>query len=73
MEEIPLPLCLFAFTMENDEGFYQWVVEPIITKDGPKLHLSTDAALSRLDNTALDRIVDQVNHWYDVLLKALAA
>jgi len=73
MAEIPFPLCLFAFTMENDEGFYQWVVEPIVTVDGPKLHLNTDTELSRLDNAALDRIVEQVNSWYDVLLKSLAA
>jgi hypothetical protein len=73
MEEIPFPLCLFGFTMENDEGFYQWVVEPSVTDDGPKLHLNTGKELSRLDNAALDRIITQVNHWYDVLLKALAA
>ena len=73
MVEIPFPLCLFAFTMENDEGFYQWVVEPIVTDDGAKLRQNIGKELSQLDNAALDRIVAQVNHWYDVLLKALAA
>ena len=73
MEEIPFPLCLFAFTMENDEGFYHWVVEPIVTDEGPKLRLNTGNELSQLDNAALDRIVTQINQWYDVLLKALAA
>lgn len=73
MAEIPFPLCLFVFTMENDEGFYQWVVDPIITTDGPKLHLNVHTELRRLDDTALDHIVEQVNSWYDVLLKSLAA
>lgn len=73
MEEIPFPLCLFVFTMENDEGFYRWVVEPIVTDAGPKLRLNAGKELSRLDSAALDRIVAQVDQWYDVLLKALAA
>ena len=73
MAEIPFPLCMFAFTMENDEGFYQSVLEPIVTGDSPKLHLNIKTELRRLDNTALDHIVDQVNQWYDSLLKALAA
>src|SRR5262245_50523456 len=63
MEEIPFPLCLFAFTMKNDEGFYQWVAEPIVIDNDPKLRLNTGKELSRLDNAALDGIVTQVNHW----------
>ena len=73
MEELPFPLCLFVFTMENDEGFYRWAVEPVITDTGPKLRLNAGKELSRLDSAALDRIVAQVDQWYDVLLKALAA
>ncbi len=73
MEELPFPLCLFAFTMENDEGFYQWIVEPIVIDGSPKLRLNRAKELSKLDKAALDRIVVQINQWYDVLLKALAA
>lgn len=73
VEELPFPLCLFVFTMENDEGFYQWVLEPVISDDGPKLRPNKTKILSKLDNAALERIVAQVNQWYDTLLKTLAA
>jgi len=74
MEELPFPLCLFFFTMENDEGFYIWLLEPSITEDGkPKLRLNKTGEFRKLDREALDTIVSQVNQWYDTLLQALAA
>jgi uncharacterized protein DUF4365 len=73
-EELPFPLCLFFFTMENDEAFYKWLSEPVITEDGrPKLRQNTSGDLNKLDTAALDTIVRQVDQWYDALFKALAA
>jgi hypothetical protein len=72
--ETPFPLCLFFFTMKNDQAFYSWITEPIIANDNrPKLHLNTEGNLIELDSRALDSIVDQVNRWYDALFRELAA
>src|SRR5258708_1865778 len=30
----PFPVVLFFFTMENNEGWYTWVAEPVITTGG---------------------------------------
>ena len=73
-KELPFPLVLFFFTMENDQAFYKWIAEPIITDDGyPKLHPNDTETLSKLDSAALDTIVRQVDRWYEALFKALAA
>ncbi len=29
-EDIPFPLCLFVFAMENDDGYYRWIKKPVI-------------------------------------------
>lgn len=62
----PYPVCLLYFTMEDDQGYYTWIVEPVVTEaDKPQLRRHSDAACSQLDRAALDRIVSQVNAWYD--------
>jgi hypothetical protein len=74
MQELPFPVCLFFFTMQYEEAFYVWLTEPLIADDGaPKLHTYTNIAFQKLDTPAIDRIVQQVNQWYDALFKALAA
>src|SRR5262245_29956917 len=36
----PYPVCLFYFTMADDQGYYTWIAEPLVTGDGkPKLEL----------------------------------
>lgn len=60
----PYPVCLFYFTMEDSQGYYPWVVEPVPTSDGkPRLQVHA-ASCKRLDREALDRIVDQTQAWY---------
>lgn len=56
-KDIPFPLYLFLFTMENDEGYYQRVNQAI-----PKTKNNIFKMLTR---EALDNIVAEVNLWYD--------
>jgi len=28
--DLPFPVCLFFFTLDNDKGYYRWILEPII-------------------------------------------
>ena len=65
--DIPFPLCLFVFAMETDEGYYKWLVRP---NHGSRrrLQLRRDA-FNKLDAAALDRIVAEVNEWYEHEIK----
>jgi hypothetical protein len=61
----PYPVCLFYFTMNDDQGYVTWVAEPAVVAGQPQL-LMHDAAHSRkLDGAALDEIVEKVDRWYD--------
>jgi len=60
------PVCVFYFTVKDDQGYYTWAVEPIITNDcQPKLKSHHKPSFSKLDNEALEEIVSAVNRWYD--------
>jgi hypothetical protein len=62
------PVCLFFFTMRDDQGYYTWLLEPVITEQGsPKLIRRTDPDCRKLDDDALDHIVSTVSAWYDAL------
>jgi len=56
--DMPFPLYyLFVFTMENDDGYYQWINQPF-----PH---SKDNLFKSLTRAALDNIIEEVNIWYD--------
>lgn len=62
------PVCLFLFTMENDEGWYTWIEEPIEDENNnPQLRHYDEPDCRRLDNKALKEIVERVNLWYDAV------
>ena len=62
----PFPVVLFFFTMENNEGWYTWASEPVISsKGGFELVQHGEASCRPLDSEAIDEIVDTVDRWYD--------
>jgi hypothetical protein len=64
--EFPYPVCLFYFTMANDEGRYTWVAEPLVDEAGrPILQVHAEADCQPLTSAALDGIVRRVERWYD--------
>jgi hypothetical protein len=63
--EFAYPVALFLFRMENDRGFFTWVVEPLITEQGPLLYPHATASFADLDTNAVNQIVAAVNAWYD--------
>jgi len=70
LKDIPFPVCLFVFTMDNDEGFYKWIKKPVYRIDGtPQLAADETKIFRKLDNEAIDEIVVQVNNWYENRLK----
>lgn len=66
LRDLPFPVCLFFFTLDNDQGYYRWILEPIIKPDnnlGLKFHDNNE--LKKLDDQAIDNIVSLVNNWYE--------
>jgi hypothetical protein len=62
----PFPVVLFFFTMENNEGWYTWVAEPVITTGGEfELVQHGTASCRPLNSDAIDDIVEAVDRWYD--------
>ena len=68
--DIPFPLCLFVFTMDDDAGFYKWIKKPGASADGiPPLALDDTATFHQLSHEALDQLISEVNQWYEQRLK----
>lgn len=70
--EFPYPVCLFFFTMADDQGYYAWVAEPDVTADGPRLLMHDGPPCRKLDRAALDEIVERVDRWYDAFFSRIA-
>jgi hypothetical protein len=68
----PYPVCLFHFTMDNDQGHYTWVAEPEVTGDSLQLLMRAAAHCRKLDRAALDEIVSRVDCWYDAFFERIA-
>jgi len=62
----PFPVVLFFFTMENNEGWYTWVAEPVVSLGGDfEIVQRGEASCRPLNSEAIDRIVEAVDRWYD--------
>jgi hypothetical protein len=64
--DLPFPVCLFFFTLDNDKGYYRWILEPII-KEGNNVALkfNENQELKNLNDQEIDNIIAMVNNWYD--------
>jgi hypothetical protein len=70
--EFTFPVCGFLFDVKRNDGFYAWLVEPVVSGDGkPGLEPVADLRAMRLGAAEIDSIVDRVNRWYDALLVLL--
>lgn len=66
MIEFPFPVCLFFFTLENGQGYYKWILEPVMVEGNySRLSLNNSNDFYRLTNEGISNIVWTVNRWYD--------
>jgi hypothetical protein len=65
--EPTLPFCLFYFTVAEGQGFVTWIAEPLVKDGSPTLKYHEMADFIVLDQEALDRIVDQVNTYFEAI------
>ncbi len=69
-DDLPFPLCLFVFVMEDDAGYYRWIKRPAYGLDSRSLLLMDRASsFKRLNNEAVDLIVSEVSAWYESRIK----
>ena len=65
--EPTLPFCLFYFAVGEGRGLVTWIAEPLVEDGAPRLKYHAKADFIELDQEALDRIVDQVNAYFEAI------
>ncbi len=73
MRKFTYPVCLFFFTMREEQAFFSWLAEPVVTDAGPKLVHHDKADCEELTDKLLGQVVDQVVAWYDAVETVLIA
>lgn len=64
--DIPFPVCLFFFTVDDDKGHWGWIQQPIVNADtGSRLLFQERVPLSPLTAQEVTRIVSEVDRWYN--------
>ena len=64
--EFPFPVCLFLFNLENNQGYYKWIVQPVIEGQiYSMLSLNKSKDFHKLTDEEISNIVSTVNRWYD--------
>lgn len=78
--ETDIPICMMAFTMQSNEGYYKWLYEPVVVEGNARLiPIATNNTitvrvrdLQDLDAEGLDTIAKRVNDWYEARLRSNA-
>jgi len=73
MRKFTYPVCLLFFTMREDQAFFSWLAEPIVSASAPKLVHHSQANCRELTNEVLDHVVEQIVAWYDAVDAVLIA
>jgi hypothetical protein len=67
MRKFTYPVCLFFFTMREDQAFFSWLAEPFVSGGAPKLVHHDKANRVALTNEFLGQVVEQIVAWYDAV------
>jgi hypothetical protein len=66
LAELPFPVCLFFFALENDQGYYKWILDPVLEgQNTSKLFFNKSNEFKKLDDEEISSIISVVNSWYD--------
>lgn len=64
--DIPFPVCLFSFTVDDDQGQWGWIQQPVFHADtGSRLLFNGRVQLSPLTARGVTAIVSEVDRWYN--------
>jgi hypothetical protein len=73
MRRFTYPVCLFFFTMRQEQAFFSWLAEPTLTEEGPKLVHHERANCVLLTDGLIDETIERVVAWYDAVERVLIA
>ena len=73
MRKFTYPVCLFFFTMREEQAYFSWLAEPVVNGGVPKLVHHDKAHCVELTNERLDQVVEVIVSWYDSVEAALIA
>lgn len=64
--DVPFPVCLFLFTVDNGWGYWGWMQQPVFSSGGvATLQRNEVITLRALEKSGVSEIVQVVTHWYD--------
>lgn len=63
-QDLPFPVYVFLFTMEDDRGYYRWLRYPVDESIQAPRSIKQEQ-WHPLDENEIRQIVDDVNAWYD--------
>jgi len=73
LRKFTYPVCLFFFTMRDEQAFFAWLAEPVVNGGAPKLVHHEQANCVLLTDELLDTVVEQIVSWYDAVEAVLIA
>lgn len=73
LRKFTYPVCLFFFTVREEQAYFSWLAEPVVNADEPRLVHHTTANCVELTDALLGEVVDRVITWYDAVEVALIA
>jgi hypothetical protein len=73
LKKFTYPVCLFFFTVREEQAFFSWLAEPVVNGDGPKLIHHTQANCVELTDDLLEEVIDRIIKWYDAVESVLTA
>jgi hypothetical protein len=73
MRKFTYPVCLFLFTLREEQAFFSWLAEPVLAGGAPKLVHHEKANCVELTDEKLDQVVEQIVAWYDAVEAVLIA
>ena len=73
LRKFTYPVCLFFFTVREEQAYFSWLAEPVVNGHGPKLVHHTQANCVELTDALLGDVVERVVAWYDAVEAVLIA
>jgi hypothetical protein len=73
MRKFTYPVCLFFFTLREEQAFFSWLAEPVVTAGAPKLVHHEKANCVVLTDALLGQAIDAIVAWYDAVEAVLIA
>jgi hypothetical protein len=66
------PLAVMIFSMEGDQGFYSWLMEPKLYDEGaPGLDFVETPDMTKITRKSIDQMLDKVESWYTAMAGVL--